>query len=90
MPRLERDPTQRERAYLEALANGETRPAISGQAGHMCRRLGWCEALFAASDGAEMPSSALPPGLDAFAVVRAGYRAIGFVLTAKGRRVLGL
>ena len=56
----------------------------------MCRRLGWCEALFAAPDGAEIPRSALPPGLDAFAVVRAGYRAIGFVLTAKGRRVLGL
>ena len=49
----------------------------------MCRKFGWCEALFASPDGAEMPRSALPPGLDAIAVVRAGYRAIGFVLTAK-------
>ena len=90
MPRLERGPTQRERAYLEALAHGEKRPAISGQAGHMCRKLGWCEALFVAPDGVEMPRSALPSSLDAVAVVRAGYRAVGYALTAKGRRVMGV
>jgi hypothetical protein len=85
---LEREPTSRERAYLKALAGGERRPSISGQAGHMCRRFGWCEALYLSRDGGEVARSALPRGLDGVALVRAGYRAVGYVLTGKGERVL--
>jgi hypothetical protein len=84
----DRPPTPRERAYLEALARGERRPRISGQAGHMCRRFGWCEAIFRLPDGSERPRSRLPDGMDGFAAVRAGYRAVGFVLTERGRMAL--
>jgi hypothetical protein len=88
VPRIEREPTPRERAYLEALAAGERRPSISGQAGHMCRRFGWCEALYRSRDGEEVVRSGLPRGLDGVALVRAGYRLVGYVLTVKGERVL--
>ena len=84
----DRLPTPRERAYLEALAEGERRPRISGQAGHMCRRFGWCEAILRLPDGTELPRSRLPQGMDGPAVVRAGYRAVGFVLTERGRMAL--
>ena len=87
MPSMERRPTPRERAYLEALAAGEKRPSISGQAGHMCRRLGWCEVLYKAPGGLEAPRSALPV-IASIAIVKAGYRAVGCVLTARGRDVL--
>jgi hypothetical protein len=89
VPRIEREPTPRERAYLEALATGVRRPSISGQAGHMCRRFGWCEALYCSREGVEVVRSELPRGLDGVALVRAGYRLIGYVLTGKGERWLG-
>ena len=40
MPTFDRPPTPRERAYLEALAQGQRWPSISGQAGNMCRKFG--------------------------------------------------
>lgn len=87
MPVIDRPPTMRERAYLEALAGGASRPSISGQAGNMCRRFGWCEVVYRASDGGIVPRSALSQ-LDSIAIVRAGYRAIGYVLTARGLAIL--
>ena len=89
MPIVERPPTTRERAYLEALAEGIRRPPISGQAGNMCRRFGWCETIYTAPDGSEVKRSELPLGMDAIAIVRAGYRAIGYSLTPRGRKALG-
>jgi hypothetical protein len=84
---IDRPPRPREVAYLEALWAGERRPAISGPAGHMCRRLGWCEALYQAPDGEVLPRSALT--LDTSALARAGYRQVGYTLTKRGRWVLG-
>ena len=72
-----RSPTARERDYLSALAAGVRRPGISGKAGHLCRRFGWCEFIYLTSGGEEVARSALPPRMDAIAIVRAGYRAIG-------------
>lgn len=86
MTTIERPPRPREVAYLEALWAGERRPAISGPAGHMCRRLGWCEALYLAPDGTLAPRSAL--SIDTNALTRAGYRQVGYVLTKRGRWVL--
>ncbi|MFN8830718.1 MAG: hypothetical protein ACK50Q_14340 [Labrys sp. (in: a-proteobacteria)] len=86
MTTIERPPRPREVAYLEALWAGERRPAISGPAGHMCRRLGWCEALYQAPDGSLVPRSTL--SMDSTALTRAGYRQVGFVLTKRGRWVL--
>ena len=88
MPIFDRPPTTRERAYLTALAEGVKRPPISGQAGHMCRKFGWCEAVYLTPEGEELARSALPSTMDAIAVVRAGYRAIGFALTSRGRAAL--
>jgi hypothetical protein len=88
MPVFDRPPTPREQAYLEALAGGDMRPSISGQAGHMCRKFGWCEVFYRSPTGEELPRSALPLQMDSIAIVRAGYRAIGYVLTARGRGVL--
>jgi len=88
MPVFDRPPTPREQAYLDALASGDMRPAISGQAGHMCRKFGWCEVMYRSPAGEEMPRSALPLGMDSIAIVRAGYRAIGYVITPKGRTAL--
>ena len=86
MPIFDRPPRPRELAYLEALWAGDRRPAISGPAGHMCRKFGWCEALYQGPDGEIIARSASP--LDGVGLVKAGYRAIGFVLTARGRTVL--
>jgi hypothetical protein len=83
-----RSPTARERDYLSALAAGVRRPGISGKAGHLCRRFGWCEFIYLTSGGEEVARSALPPRMDAIAIVRAGYRAIGFTLTPRGRMAL--
>ena len=88
MPVFDRAPTPRERSYLEALAEGQKRPSISGQAGHMCRKFGWCEVVYLTPDGDELARSALPAQLDPIATVKAGYRAIGFALTARGRAKL--
>jgi hypothetical protein len=88
MPVPGREATPREKAYLSALAAGERRPAISGQAGHMCRRFGWCEALYRLPDGSEAARSELPLQMDAIAIARAGFRAVGYRLTARGRTVL--
>jgi len=88
MPRPVRDPTPREKAYLTALETGDLRPSISGQAGHMCRKFGWCEAVYLTPEGTELNRSDLPAQMDAIAVVRAGYRAIGFALTSRGRAAL--
>ncbi|WP_448953622.1 hypothetical protein [Labrys neptuniae] len=88
MPLPDRDPTPRERAYLAALDTGELRPSISGQAGHMCRKFGWCEAVFHLPDGSRKTRSQLPAQMDSFAVIKAGYRAIGYCLTTRGRTVL--
>jgi len=88
MPIFDRPPTPRERAYLTALAGGVKRPPISGQAGHMCRKFGWCEAVYLTPEGTELNRSDLPAQMDAIAVVRAGYRAIGFALTSRGRAAL--
>ncbi|GLS18641.1 hypothetical protein GCM10007874_16580 [Labrys miyagiensis] len=88
MPRPERDPTPREKAYLSALEAGELRPSISGQAGHMCRKFGWCEAVYRLPDGSELRRSDLPAQMDSIAIVKAGYRAIGYCLTARGRVAL--
>jgi len=81
---IPRPPTARERWYLESLARGERRPTISGKAGYLCRKFGWCEVLFVNREGREVPRSRLPYGMDAMAVVRAGYRAVGFILTQRG------
>lgn len=83
-----RSPTAREHAYLEALATGVRRPSISGKAGYLCRRFGWCEFVYVGSGGQEVPRSSLPARMDAIAIVRAGYRAVGFTLTARGRMAL--
>jgi hypothetical protein len=83
-----RSPTARERDYLSALAAGIRRPGISGKAGHLCRRFGWCEFVYVTNGGQEVPRSLLPPRMDAIAIVRAGYRAIGFTLTPRGRGAL--
>jgi hypothetical protein len=83
-----RSPTARERDYLNALAAGVRRPGISGKAGHLCRRFGWCEFVYLTSAGQEVARSSLPPRMDAIAIVRAGYRAIGFTLTPRGRMAL--
>jgi hypothetical protein len=83
-----RSPTARERDYLNALAAGVRRPGISGKAGHLCRRFGWCEFLYLTNAGQEVARSSLPPRMDAIAIVRAGYRAIGFTLTPRGRMAL--
>ena len=88
MPIPDRVPRPREKAYLAALAAGDRRPPISGQAGHMCRRFGWCEIVYRLPDGSEMPRSALPPQMDSIAVVKAGYRAVGYCLTSRGRAAL--
>lgn len=89
MQAIERPPTPRERAYLAALADGERNPGISGQAGHMCRKFGWCEVIYLTPEGEERARSSLPPPLnDSIAAVKAGYRAVGFVLTARGRQAL--
>ncbi len=86
MATFDRNPRPREIAYLEALWAGDRRPSISGPAGHMCRKLGWCEALYQAPDGKIATRSEL--GGDTSSIIRAGYRAIGFTLTARGRWVL--
>jgi hypothetical protein len=88
MPRQERDPTPRERAYLVALEAGELRPSISGQAGHMCRRFGWCEAVYRLPDETLLARSELPGQMDSLAIARAGYRAIGYCLTMRGKAAL--
>ena len=88
MPIPDRTPTPREKAYLEALASGDLRPSISGQAGHMCRKFGWCESVYLLADGTQVPRSSLPPQLDSIAVVKAGYRAVGYCLTSRGRAAL--
>jgi hypothetical protein len=88
MPIPDRSPTPRERAYLEALAAGELRPPISGQAGHMCRRFGWCESVYRLPGGSELAKSELPVHMDSSAIVKAGYRMIGYCLTNRGRAVL--
>ncbi|CAM5770749.1 hypothetical protein LMIY3S_03277 [Labrys miyagiensis] len=88
MPLPERDPTPREKAYLSALEAGELRPSISGQAGHMCRKFGWCEAVYRLPDGTQLARSELPVQMDSIAIVKAGYRAIGYSLTARGRTAL--
>ena len=88
MPIPDRAARPRERAYLVALAAGNLRPPISGQAGHMCRKFGWCEIVYRLPDGSETTRSALPPQMDSIAVVKAGYRAIGFCLTSRGRAAL--
>ena len=83
-----RSPTARETDYLKALAAGVRRPGISGKAGHLCRRFGWCEFVYVSTGGQEVARSALPSRMDAIAIVRAGYRAIGFTLTPRGRMAL--
>ncbi len=88
MPIPDRDPTPREKAYLMALAAGELRPSISGQAGHMCRRFGWCEAVYRLPDGSLLARSAVSGQMDSIAIVKAGYRAIGYCLTSRGRAAL--
>ncbi|MGJ4856979.1 hypothetical protein AB4037_02615 [Labrys sp. KB_33_2] len=88
MPLPDRDPTPRERSYLTALEAGELRPSISGQAGHMCRKFGWCEAVFHLPDGSQKTRSELPSQMDSIAVIKAGYRAIGYCLTSRGRAAL--
>jgi hypothetical protein len=85
----ERPPTPRERAYLEALGRGERWPSISGHAGKMCRRFGWCEAVFVGPDGTEVLHSALSGDLDSIGIVKAGYRLVGYALTERGRRAMG-
>jgi len=54
----------------------------------MCRKFGWSETVYRAPDGTEAARSTLPDALDAIALVRAGYRAVGFALTVRGRRIL--
>jgi len=88
MPVFDRPPTVRERSYLAALAEGQRRPSISGQAGHMCRKFGWCEVIYLTPEGIELTRSALPGSMDPIAVVKAGYRAVGFALTARGKVML--
>jgi hypothetical protein len=88
MPFPHRAPRPREKAYLAALAGGNLRPPISGQAGHMCRKFGWCEIVYLLPDGTQMSKSALPAQMDSIAVVKAGYRAIGYCLTNRGRAAL--
>lgn len=88
MPIFDRPPTPREKAYLEALSQGHKRPSISGQAGHMCRKFGWCEAVYLTPEGEELARSSLPTTMDAIAIVKAGYRAIGFALTVRGRAAM--
>ena len=89
MPIFDRPPTPRERTYLEALAQGQRWSSISGQAGNMCRKFGWCEAIYRTPQGEELTRSTLAATMDAVAIVKAGYRAIGFSLTARGRAALG-
>jgi hypothetical protein len=89
MPVVDRAPTARERAYLEALATGVRRPSISGQAGNMCRKFGWCEAIYQLPDATEALRSHLPLGMDSIAIVKAGYRLLGYALTERGRKALG-
>jgi hypothetical protein len=88
MPIPDREPTSREKAYLSALDAGELRPSISGQAGHMCRKFGWCETVYHLPDGTQMARSALPVQMDSITIVKAGYRAIGYCLTSRGRAAL--
>ena len=88
MPSFDRSPTPREKSYLVALAEGQKRPSISGQAGHMCRKFGWCEVIYLTPEGGELTRSALPAQMDPIAIVKAGYRAVGFALTSRGRAAL--
>jgi hypothetical protein len=54
----------------------------------MCRKFGWCEVVYLTPEGEELTRSVLPAHMDPIATVKAGYRAIGFALTARGRAVL--
>jgi len=88
MPRPVRDPTPREKAYLTALETGDLRPSISGQAGHMCRKFGWCEVVYRLPDGTQLTRSELPAQMDSITIVKAGYWAIGKRLPPRGKAAL--
>ena len=53
------------------------------------RKFGWCEAIYQLPDATEALRSHLPLGMDSIAIVKAGYRLLGYALTERGRKALG-
>jgi hypothetical protein len=70
------------------LALGRSVPPTGGTTRHMGRRFGWCEVIYRRPNWRELRVFEQPIYGDTIALVRAGYRAIGYRLTNRGQTIL--